>query len=280
MHSKELTRPTDMMDSGEAHSQLQGKRLVRDCHADHDISRPLDQSFDFIPAHTRHSSYHLAAATYVDPNLQADGVRSQHCLRLRTRERSCAIGEGGMEHFDSRGVCLWPSEDAPSDLLALLCPDSSTSLVQTVCDERSIIYSTSAEGLPPNPHMLILINFDPMIRFPYMTSLHEQNASTKSARKVLDAPPPDLPFPRPLVQNAEAYHQAIRQGYRFERPTSKNFSNSPLLDYGPVMDSFLLQPKTKTLLQPIAGACINLDGEELNTTDPLIYLFFANGGKP
>ncbi|KAJ6058294.1 uncharacterized protein N7446_007877 [Penicillium canescens] len=113
-----------------------------------------------------------------------------------------------------------------------------------------------------------------------MTSLHEQNASTKSARKVLDAPPPDLPFPRPLVQNAEAYHQAIRQGYRFERPTSKNFSNSPLLDYGPVMDSFLLQPKTKTLLQPIAGACINLDGEELNTTDPLIYLFFANGGKP
>ncbi|KAJ6041275.1 uncharacterized protein N7446_010836 [Penicillium canescens] len=155
MHTKELTRSTDMVDSGGAHSQLPGKRLVRDCHAEHESSRPLDQRFDFIPAYTRYSSYHLAAATYLglidDPKLQADGVRSQHCLRLRTkpREHSAAIGESGVEHFDSRGVCLWPSEDAPSELLALLCPDSSTSLVRAVCDERSIIYSTSAEVLPP-----------------------------------------------------------------------------------------------------------------------------------
>ncbi|CAG8906882.1 unnamed protein product [Penicillium nalgiovense] len=155
MHTKESTRPTDMVDSGEAHSQLPGKRPVRDYHAEHEISRPLDQRFDFIPAYTRHSSYHLAAATYVDlvddPKLQVDGVRSQHRLRLRTKSRgcSCAIDEGGVKHFDSRGVCLWPSEDAPSELLALLCPDSSTSLVRAVCDERSLIYSTSAEGLPP-----------------------------------------------------------------------------------------------------------------------------------
>ncbi|CAG8154851.1 unnamed protein product [Penicillium nalgiovense] len=151
MHTKEFTRPTDMADSGEAHSQLPGKRLVRDYHAEHEISRPLDQRFDFIPAYTRHSSHHLAAATYVDPKLQVDGVRSQHRLRLRTKSRgcSCTIDEGGMEHFDSRGVCLWPSEDAPSELLALLCPDSSTSLVRAVCDERSLIYCTSAEGLPP-----------------------------------------------------------------------------------------------------------------------------------
>ena len=233
MHTKELIRPTDMVDSGEAHSQLPGKRLVRDCHAEHESSRPLDQRFDFIPAHTRYSSYHLATAAYLDliddPKWQADGVRSQHCLRLRTKSRkhSCAIDKRGVKHFDSRGVCLWPSEDAPSDLLALLCPDSSTSLVGAICDERSLIYSISAEGLPPHQNMLILINFDPMIHFPYMTSLHEQKASTKSARKVLDAPRPDPHFSRPLVLNAEAFHLAIRQGYQFDRPTSKNFFNSP-----------------------------------------------------
>jgi hypothetical protein len=59
MHTKGTTHPTDMVDSGEAHSQLQGKRPVRDCHAEHEISRPLDQRFDFIPAHTMHSSYSL-----------------------------------------------------------------------------------------------------------------------------------------------------------------------------------------------------------------------------
>ncbi|KAI3095266.1 hypothetical protein CBS147333_9802 [Penicillium roqueforti] len=220
MHTKGFTRPTDMVDSGEAHSQLPGKRPVRDRHAEHEISRPLDQRFDFIPAYTRHSSYHLAAATYVDlvddPKLQVDGVRSQHRLRLRTKSRgcSCAIDEGGVEHFDSRGVCLWPSEDAPSELLALLCPDSSTSLVRAVCDERSLIYSTSAEGLPPHHHMLILINFDPMIRFPYLTSLRKQKASTTSTRKVLDAPQPNLHWSHARVQNAEAFHLAIRYGYR------------------------------------------------------------------
>ncbi|KAJ5471527.1 hypothetical protein N7530_008884 [Penicillium desertorum] len=190
---------------------------------DSDDDDPLDQRFDFIPAHTRHSSYHLAATTYVDlvndPKLQADGVRSQHCLRLRTKSRECsrAIDEGGVEHSDSRGVCLWPSEDAPSELLALLCPDSSTSLVRAVCDERSLIYSTSAEGLPPPPpyhHMLILINFDPMIRFPCLTSLRKQKASTTSTRKVLDAPRPDLHWSHAPEQNTEAFHLAIRYAYR------------------------------------------------------------------
>jgi hypothetical protein len=140
----------------------------------------VDQRFDFIPAHTRQSSYHPVATIYIDlvndPKLQADGVRSRHCLRLRMklRERSCEIDQGGVEHFDSRCVCLWPPEDAFSELVALLCPDSSTSLVRAVCDERSFIYSTSAEGLPPHHHILVLINFDPMIHFPYLTSLRIQ----------------------------------------------------------------------------------------------------------
>jgi hypothetical protein len=220
MQTKGFTRPTDMGHSGKAPSQLPGERLVRDCHAEHGTSRPLNQRFDFIPAHTRHSSYHLAAAAYVDlvddPKLQQDGVCSQRRLRLRTklREGSCAVDNGGVEPFGSRGVCLWPSEDAPSELLALLCPDSSTSLVRAVCDERSLIYSTSADGLPPHHHMLVLINFDPTIRFPYLRSLRKQKSSTRLTRKVLDAPQPDLHWYRALVQNAEAFHLAIRYGYR------------------------------------------------------------------
>jgi hypothetical protein len=86
MHSKESTRPTNMVDSGEAHRQLPGKRPVRVCHAEHETSRPMSQRFDFNPAQTRHSSYHLAAATYVDlvddPQVQADRLHFQQCLRL------------------------------------------------------------------------------------------------------------------------------------------------------------------------------------------------------
>ncbi|KAI1829390.1 hypothetical protein DTO027I6_9605 [Penicillium roqueforti] len=221
MHLTEaLIHESGLVDSDDEYSQSSEKRLARECHAEHDISDPLDQRFDFIPAHTRHNSYHLAATTYIDlvndPKLQADGVRSQHCLRLRTKSRECsrAIDEWSVEHSDSPGVCLWPSEDAPSELLALLCPDSSTSFVRAVCDERSLIYSTSAEGLPPHHHMLILINFDPMIRFPYLTSLRKQKASTTSTRKVLDAPRPDLHWSHAPVQNTEAFHLAIHYGYR------------------------------------------------------------------
>ncbi|KAJ5481395.1 hypothetical protein N7475_000207 [Penicillium sp. IBT 31633x] len=224
MDSKELTRSTEM--------QLPGKRRVRDCHAEYDIRDPLGQRLDFIPAYTRHSGYHLAAATYIDlvndPKFQADGVRSQHCLWLRTKSRkrsyptdrmdmeqyrglllSLAQPEadgrperGSEERFDSHGVCLWPSEDAPSEELELLCPDISTSLVRAVWDERSLIYSASAEkSLLPHHHMLVLINFDSMVRFPYLISLRKQKASTKSTRKLLDAPWHDLhsaapPHPR------------------------------------------------------------------------------------
>ncbi|KAJ5462786.1 hypothetical protein N7475_007730 [Penicillium sp. IBT 31633x] len=173
MDSKELTRSTKM--------QLPGKRRVRDCHAKYDIRDPLGQRLDFIPAYTRHSGYHLAAATYIDlvndPKFQADGVRSQHCLWLRTKSRKRSyltekkdmeqyrglllslaqpeadgrLERGSEERFDSHGVCLWPSEDAPSELLELLCLDMSTSPVRAVCDERSLVYSTSAEGFTPPP---------------------------------------------------------------------------------------------------------------------------------
>ncbi|CAG8307478.1 unnamed protein product [Penicillium salamii] len=244
MHSSEgLTHQGGLVDSDDEHSQSSEKRLARDCHAEHETSDPLDQRFDFILAYTRHSSYHLAAATYIelvnDPKSQADGVHSQHCLRLRTKSpnrnrfdergvgrygsllsdpgQSQVDGrpEGGSEsRFQARGVCLWPPVNAPSRLLDLLCPDKSTSLVRAVCDERSLIYSTSAEELPLHHRMLVLISFDPMIRLPYLTSLCNHKASTNSIRKVLDAPRPGFQFSRPLVHNADAFHLAIRQGYR------------------------------------------------------------------
>ncbi|CAG8205674.1 unnamed protein product [Penicillium salamii] len=238
-----LTHQGGLVDSDDEHRESTEKRQARDCHAEHETSDPLDQRFDFIPAYTRYSSYHLAAATYIDlvndPKSQADGVHFQHCLRLRTksrnRDRSDEKGvrryrsplsdagqsqtdgpsEGVSEgYFHAHGVYLWPPVNAPSRLLDLLCPDKSTSLVRAVCDERSLIYSTSAEGLPLHHRMLVLISFDPMIRLPYLTSLCNHKASTNSIRKVLDAPRPGFQFSRPLVHNADAFHLAIRQGYR------------------------------------------------------------------
>jgi len=113
MHSKEgLTNPIHIVGSDEEHSKSLEQRPVRDFHAEHDVSDPLVQRFDFIPAYTRHSSYHLAAATYIDlvnqPKFQADGVRSQHCLLLRkkSRKRSCPSGETDVERY--RGLLFDP----------------------------------------------------------------------------------------------------------------------------------------------------------------------------
>ncbi|CAG8348213.1 unnamed protein product [Penicillium salamii] len=60
-----LTHQGGLVDSDDEHRQSSEKRLARDCHAEHETSDPLDQRFDLIPAYTRYSSYHLAAATYL-----------------------------------------------------------------------------------------------------------------------------------------------------------------------------------------------------------------------
>lgn len=77
----------------------------------------------------------------------------------------------GEERFTSRGIHMWPPENAPAELTQLLCPSHRIGKVQAVADERSIIYSIDQEGLCGGNQAIVLINFDPVIRHPGLKRL-------------------------------------------------------------------------------------------------------------
>ncbi|KAJ5234072.1 uncharacterized protein N7469_005838 [Penicillium citrinum] len=184
------------------YNQRPEKRLRRFYHAEYEHTHDQNTRQEFIAARTKHRSYNLSAATFIDlvndPAPEADRLRSRDRIRLRTvsRKRKCPIDEegtgllfehtqtdddgrpveGSEERFTSRGVHLWPAEDAPSELTHLLCPDTRTGTVHAVSDERSLIYSISSPGLPLDHHALLLISFDPKIRFPNLSTLRTLKA--------------------------------------------------------------------------------------------------------
>jgi hypothetical protein len=122
------------------------KRLRRNCHPEYESS-DSSQRREFIAAYTKHHCYHLAASTFIDivndPERQANGVHTRDSLRLRTisRKRKSPIDEKGIagkpgllypptqfdangravegseEYFASRGMNMWPAEDAPTGLV-------------------------------------------------------------------------------------------------------------------------------------------------------------------
>lgn len=189
-HSK-ASSSDDLSANSQPYNERPAKRLRLNYHAEYESDDPTQRQ-EFIAARTKFSSYELAASTFIDlvNDPASDGPRSQDRLRLRTvsRNRKCPLDEetgllfrpvqsdpavpidGAEERFTSRGVHIWPADDAPADLHRILCPDSRTGTIRAVSDERSLIYSVPcADLLPafaPDHSALILINFDPRIRFP------------------------------------------------------------------------------------------------------------------
>ncbi|KAJ5884777.1 hypothetical protein N7495_009287 [Penicillium taxi] len=130
----------------------------------HEEYEPISDKF--ILARTRHRGYHLASSTFLDVVSTHNSSR----LLLRTcptRKRHYSIAQ---DHFYTRGVHFWPPEDAPRALLDIVCPDENSSEVSVYDDERSIVYSVDCDG----HSAIVLISFDPKIRFPTMGSLHKE----------------------------------------------------------------------------------------------------------
>ncbi|KAJ5161309.1 hypothetical protein N7492_006701 [Penicillium capsulatum] len=216
------------------YDQRPEKRLRRNYHAEYE-SNDSAQRQEFIAARTKFSGYHLAASTFIDlvNDPVSDGLRSRDRLRLRTnsRKRKCPVdeetgllfrptqsgfdvpAEGSEERFTSRGVHLWPADDAPSELHRILCPDSRTGAIRAICDERSLIYSVPCTDLlpeysAPDHRALLLINFDPKIRFPGLIAPGT-------------TPPPETekifaklqPTNGSIVRDAEPLYKTINWGY-------------------------------------------------------------------
>ncbi|CAL5867961.1 uncharacterized protein PFLUO_LOCUS2184 [Penicillium psychrofluorescens] len=218
------------------------KRLRRHYHPEYDPGSNPAKRHDFIAARTKHRGYHLAGATFVDlvndPVPQADGVRPRDRLRLRTisRKRRCPVDEvgeegppgllfrptqtnatglpvdGSEERYSSRGMHLWPADDAPAALHQLLCPNPNAGSVRAVYDDRSLLYSVSCEGLPPDHQALTLISFDPSIRFPTLTSLRTLQTPPFGPLCAVDPPRPSQSTSSG-VHEAPALYLALRRGY-------------------------------------------------------------------
>ncbi|KAI9748554.1 MAG: hypothetical protein M1835_001761 [Candelina submexicana] len=78
---------------------------------------------------------------------------------------------GSEERFINRGVHMWPPDNAPPELFDILNPiPCASSEVTGVADERSLIYMTGTSSSPQR-RAIVLINFDPTIRFPRLQKL-------------------------------------------------------------------------------------------------------------
>ncbi|KAB8072657.1 hypothetical protein BDV29DRAFT_192343 [Aspergillus leporis] len=263
-HHGETPRPVSLPDepltktldsSSKPNFEHPRKRIRRHYHPEYTLGRD-DQTLrqDFILNKTKLRTYNLSASTFVDlvndPCPTPGSLIPYDRLRLRmvSRKRKCPIDETGeedtpnrlyrpettedgqpMEHseerFASRGVRLWPPDNAPPELTQLLCPSKRTGKVEAIADERSIVYSVNQEGLSSGLQAIVLINFDPALRLPGLQRLGMSSTpKTQQINMAVDLEQgqsaPFVPIPprrtnrkEPSVREEPAMHLGIQRGY-------------------------------------------------------------------
>ncbi|KAL4784735.1 hypothetical protein BJX76DRAFT_204564 [Aspergillus varians] len=184
--------------------QQPGMRLRRNYHAEYEEGIEPKPRHDFILAKTKFRTYNISASGYFDlvndplPKVRGGDLVPRDRMRIRvvSRKRKSPIDEEGIqvkpgllfkpelsesdgtlvenseEHFETRGVHLWPPDDAPPELNHLLCPSKRTGQVRALADDRSIVYSVNQDGLDSGNQALIFINFDPSLRLPGLKRLN------------------------------------------------------------------------------------------------------------
>ncbi|KAL2818879.1 hypothetical protein BJX63DRAFT_45207 [Aspergillus granulosus] len=186
------------------------KRLRRHYHPEYEEEVEPTPRRDFILAKTKFRTYNLSASSYFDlvndplPSRRGGDLVPRDRLRLRmvSRKRKCPIDtegtgllfkpelseadgrlvENSEERFKSRGVHLWPPDEAPQELNDLLCPSKRTGQVQAIADDRSIVYSVNKDNLEPGDQAIIFINFDPALRLPGLPRMNLGSHLGESAK--------------------------------------------------------------------------------------------------
>ena len=169
-------------------------RPPRGCHPESPASARTSLSKPpktYILTNTKHRSYNLASSAFLDV-VTEDSKRAfntaQISLRIGARSLDSPIDiettgrlreplvdestgsplPGSEERFRDRGIHLWPPLNvAPSELLEVLQIKGASRKVEAVTDERSIILAIGGGGGGGRTaKKLVLVNFDPAIRFP------------------------------------------------------------------------------------------------------------------
>ncbi|MCJ1420182.1 hypothetical protein MMC32_006539 [Xylographa parallela] len=141
---------------------------------------------EFSLANTKYRNYNYSTSAFLE--IVIDRQRLDHCpeftkyicLRIGSRiSKSFELPNGSLpdtsttttnisvqpnQMYCDGGIRLWPPVDAPAKLHKLLNCNPISSKLHAVSDERSIIY-TAPSSNPNQNTPIILINFDPKIRF-------------------------------------------------------------------------------------------------------------------
>ncbi|KAI1973092.1 hypothetical protein LOZ51_005135 [Ophidiomyces ophidiicola] len=232
------------------------KRVKRQYHHEYtEEERVSDLRRDFPLSKTKFWAYHHSAGTFIDlvndPNSRHSSNSSDRLrLRIGSRKRKCPIDETGEEvesgflyppeyfdedgtpiecseeRYESRGIKLWPPDNAPEELLRITCPRSALGAVEGSTDERTIVYLTRAAGMEDHRQVIVLINFDAAIRFKGFKRLNSASvrgnpnphahASELSASSVTEDPSSTAQYLETSLPTATSY-STTTQPYQNER---------------------------------------------------------------
>lgn len=183
------------------------KRVRRQYHDEYsETEAKSSERRDFTLSKTKFRTYNPSASSFID--LVNDPITPQPFstvpdrlrLRIGSRKRKCPIDEDGEEgekgllyrpehlhendipmeysedRYESRGINYWPPDNAPAELTQLLSPHSRATKVEGIADERTIVYSSQSAMAEDERQAIILVNFDPTIRFKHLKRLKPDSA--------------------------------------------------------------------------------------------------------
>ncbi|WEW58388.1 hypothetical protein PRK78_003856 [Emydomyces testavorans] len=182
------------------------KRIKRQYHHEYsEEERDSDLRRDFPLSKTKFGTYNHSASSFIDivndplPSGTFSASSDRLRLRIGSRKRRCPIDEVGNEvepgflyppehlhedgtpietseeRYKSRGIKFWPPDDAPEELLRALCPLRVPGRLKAAADERMIVYLTKGPSIDDPREVIVLINFDPTIRFKGLQKLNQSS---------------------------------------------------------------------------------------------------------
>lgn len=177
------------------------RRIPRDCHAEYAGDSPPHDFREFRLSKTKYRSYNRSSQSFLDIVLddqkpEQRQYKEQIRLRIQSRARASPLDARGLilegdpdhnmgeniedsdEAFRNKTMKLWPPVNAPADLLSLTNPNpANLPRIDAGSDERSVIYMTGSTKEGENKP-IILVNFDPAIKFSELPMLGEGPSSS------------------------------------------------------------------------------------------------------
>jgi len=149
---------------------------------------------EFSLANTKYRNYNYSNSAFLEIVFDSQRLKNYPdlskymCLRIGSRIPKSPVLLNGLLYDDSTttestlvehderycdgGIGLWPSVNAPAKLHKLLNCNPIVSKLHAISDERSVIYMARSSD-PKRNAPIILINFDPKIRFRGLPRLNQ-----------------------------------------------------------------------------------------------------------